>query len=205
VTSAPLTAGTGTGNPGGTTYGEAVVAAYSEQAAYAHDSAAERNAPEPGGFHRFMRMWATGIAVVTGQSATLPVGCTVTALTSVSLDPPLLLVSLDRRSRTLAALRTQRRFGLNLLAAHQSRLAVRFATASDDRFGGVPHRIIGNVPILDGALAAAVCRVERTIAVADHVLVLGLPGWYCGSEGGRDRPPLIRFDGASRPLREEEP
>lgn len=200
LTSTPLTAST----PGGIAYGSEA-AARGEPAAYTRDDvAAARDAADPGEFRRFMRMWATGIAVVTSRSSTLPVGCTVTALTSVSLDPPLLLISLDHRSNTLAALMKQRRFGLNLLAAHQSRLAARFATASSDRFGGVAHELIENVPILDGALAAAVCRVERTIAVADHVLVLGFPGWCGGSGRERDRPPLIRFDGASQPLRESD-
>lgn len=189
MTSAPLTADA----PGATAHSEAVhgEAEYGEPA---------RDTADPDDFRHFMRMWATGIAVVTSRSAALSVGCTVTALTSVSLDPPLLLVSLNHRSRTLAVLKQQHRFGINILAAHQSSLAERFAMPCADRFGGVPHELIENVPILNGVLAAAVCRVERTIRIADHVLVLGLPGWCGGPPQTRDRPALIRFAGTSQPL-----
>ncbi|MHC3470044.1 flavin reductase family protein [Streptomyces sp. 7R007] len=148
-------------------------------------------------FHRFMRMWATGIAVVTTRRRGRSVGCTVTAFTSVSLRPALLLVSLANRSRTLAAVRARGAFGLNVLAGDQAALAGHFATAPGDRFATVPHRIVGGVPLLDAALGTAVCQVERAWAVADHTLVLGRPGRYGGR---RDAVPLIRFDGASTPL-----
>ncbi|WP_063643007.1 flavin reductase family protein [Actinoplanes sp. N902-109] len=123
----------------------------------------------------FMRSWATGVAVVTGAVAGRAAGCTVNAFTSVSLDPPLLLVSLATTSRTLAAVETTGVFGVNLLTRRQARLADRFAAPLPDRFAGVAHRMVDGVPVLDGALAAATCTVARTIAVADHVLVLGTP------------------------------
>lgn len=148
-------------------------------------------------FHLFMRAWATGVAVV-GSRADRPVGCTVTAVTSVSLRPALLLVSLGRDSRTLAALRAHGSFGVSVLQGHQGALAERFATAPGDRFAGVPHHLVDGVPLLDEALATAVCRVEDTVVAADHVLVLGGPR-RCGA--GRELAPLLRFGGACLPLR----
>jgi Conserved protein/domain typically associated with flavoprotein oxygenases, DIM6/NTAB family len=150
--------------------------------------------PRRDGFHAFMRAWATGIAVVTSRRDRRSVGCTVTAFTSVSLRPPLLLVSLARGSRTLAALEEYGSFGVNVLPAEHAQLAEHFATAPGDRFAGVAHHLTEGVPLLEGALATAVCQVEHTFTVADHTLVLGRPGRYGGV---REAAPLIRFDGTT--------
>jgi flavin reductase (DIM6/NTAB) family NADH-FMN oxidoreductase RutF len=145
-------------------------------------------------FRRFMRSWATGVAVVT-TVAGLPVGCTVNALTSVSLRPPLLLISLGEHSNTLVAIKASGRFAANLLGAGQRHLAERFAAPVEDRFAGVPYRLAHGVPIIDGTIAATVCAVDRTVPAADHVLVLGRPLWC----GGDDRPnPAIFFGGGYR-------
>ncbi|WP_333771498.1 flavin reductase family protein [Streptomyces sp. IBSBF 2435] len=140
---------------------------------------------------RFMRRWATGAAVVTSGTAAEPVGCTVNALTSVSLDPPLLLISLERNSRTLAGLLRHGSFGVNVLAWRHRRLAAQFAAAGD-RFAGVDYRLVHDVPVLEGSASVAVCRVERTVPVADHVLVLGSPRW-CHRE--EDAEPVVLLEG----------
>jgi 3-hydroxy-9,10-secoandrosta-1,3,5(10)-triene-9,17-dione monooxygenase reductase component len=154
-------------------------------------------------FRHFMCSWATGVAVVTSSLGQRPVGCTVNAFTSVSLHPPLGLVSLSERSRTLAAISACDAFGLNLLAWRQCHLARQFATATDDRFAGVPFRLEHGVPVIEGAMAAAVFTLERVIVAADHVLVLGRPRW-CDCD---DRPdPMIFFNGRYQalPLRGED-
>ncbi|MFE0521128.1 flavin reductase family protein [Streptomyces sp. NPDC058954] len=145
-------------------------------------------------FHRFMRTWATGITVVTSRRQGRSVGCTVTAFTSVSLQPALLLVCLADGSRTLATLRARGVFAVNVLGGDQTALAGHFATAPGDRFATVPHHLVDGVPLLDAALATAVCRVEHAWPVADHTLVLGRPSHYGAV---REVPPLIRFDGIS--------
>lgn len=146
---------------------------------------------------RFMRNWATGIAVVTSSLGAQPVGCTVNAFTSVSLSPPLLLISLSGRSRTLAAIRAREAFGVNILGYRQRDLVERFATGTGDRFAGVPHRRELDVPVLDGVEASTVCAVERIIAAADHVLVLGRPRWCEQRDTGE---PLVFFHGSHRSL-----
>lgn len=131
-----------------------------------------------------MAAWPTGVAVVTGAEDARPVGCTVTALASVSVDPPLLLVSLAARSRTLAAVESTGRFGICVLSAAQRHLARVFAAGDPTaRFAGVPYRVMLGVPVLHGAANGAVCEIRDTIAVADHVLVLGSPLWQAGDPG----------------------
>jgi len=146
-------------------------------------------------FRHFMRNWATGVTVVTSSLGQQPIGCTVNAFTSVSLHPPLVLISLAEQSRTLAAITTRDDFGINLLSWRQRHLAQQFAAAIDDRFADVPYRLECGVPVLEGAMAAAVCEVERAIVAADHVLVLGRPQWLdCA-----DSPdPVIFFGGWCR-------
>jgi flavin reductase (DIM6/NTAB) family NADH-FMN oxidoreductase RutF len=145
-------------------------------------------------FRRFMRSWATGVAVVTSVAGR-PVGCTVNALLSVSLHPPLLLISLGEHSSTLAAVKASGRFAANLLGARQRQLAERFAAPVDDRFAGVAYRLAHGVPVIDGTVAATVCAVEQIVPAADHMLVLGRPLWCVGQE----RPdPAIYFGGGYR-------
>ncbi|GLH96335.1 flavin reductase [Phytohabitans aurantiacus] len=141
-------------------------------------------APPADRFRDLMAGWPTGVAVVTGADGARPLGCTVTALASVSADPPLLLVSLAARSRTLAAVERSGRFGICVLSTAQRRLARAFASGEPAaRFAGVPHRWTHGVPLLPGAVTGAVCAVRDTIAVADHVLVFGGPLWQAGDPG----------------------
>jgi flavin reductase (DIM6/NTAB) family NADH-FMN oxidoreductase RutF len=152
-----------------------------------------------------MRSWPTGVAVVTtsGRPAPagdpvrppdpFPVGCTVNSFVSVSLRPPLILISLSRESHTLAGITATGAFGVNVLAGPQHPLAAHFATAPGDRFRSVPHRWMYGVPVLDGAAATVVCIVDQAIEAADHVLVLGTPQWC---ECDDDADPLVLAGGA---------
>jgi flavin reductase (DIM6/NTAB) family NADH-FMN oxidoreductase RutF len=143
-------------------------------------------------FRHFMRGWATGVAVVTSALGGHPTGCTVNTFVSVSLAPPLLLVSLAHDSDTLATIRTRGRFAVNVLAWRQRQLAARFAHDVDDRFRDVPHRLAHGVPVIADVMAAAVCTLTGTVPVADHVLVLGRPLW-CERTGPDD--PVLFLDG----------
>ncbi len=129
----------------------------------------------------FMRRWPGGVAVVTSAAGQTPAGCTVNSFVSVSLRPPLVLVCLALSSRTLTAIGQCGVFGINVLAEGQRELAERFATGTGDRFAGLAFGWRLGVPVLDGSLATAVCRLERSIPAADHVMLLGRPLW-CASE-----------------------
>jgi len=140
---------------------------------------------------RFMRRWATGVAVVTATDEGRPTGCTANSFTSVSLTPPLVLVSLAEQSRTLGSITRHGAFGVSLLGRRQRDLADRFATApTGERFAGVDHTLVDGTPVLTGAMAAMVCQVEHAIPAADHVLVLGRPTW-CDCDGSPD--PIVHF------------
>jgi flavin reductase (DIM6/NTAB) family NADH-FMN oxidoreductase RutF len=125
----------------------------------------------------FMRSWATGVSIVTTAAEDRPVGCTVNALTSVSLDPPLLLVALAGTSRTLAAVAERGVFAVNLLGSAQLGLVRRFTRATGDRFLNIRYAWRCGVPILDDTLAASVCTVTGVVPAGDHDLVLGRPCW----------------------------
>jgi 3-hydroxy-9,10-secoandrosta-1,3,5(10)-triene-9,17-dione monooxygenase reductase component len=125
-------------------------------------------------FRDLMARWVTGVAVITCVEDGLPVGCTVNALTSISLSPPLLLVSLETASYTLAAIRLRGTFAVNILAESQSQLGHHFSrTSRDKRFAGVKFAWVDGIPALEGSMISVICSVTRYFCVADHVLVVG--------------------------------
>ena len=126
---------------------------------------------------RVMAHWTTGVAVVTSSDETGPRGATTNALTSLSLDPLLMLVCLDRASNTLEAVRTSGRFGINVLAADQEEIARRFATKASghEKLAGVANEPVAGVPVLGGVVAWLVCELERELDGGDHVILLGRP------------------------------
>lgn len=121
-----------------------------------------------------MGHFATGVTVVTAGPARAPHGSTVNAITSVSLDPPLLLICLRDDSLTLAALREQGHFAVNLLREHQQPIAKRFARrgASWDGIGYRPG-VIDDVPLIEGALATLECAVHDVASGGDHRIIVG--------------------------------
>jgi flavin reductase (DIM6/NTAB) family NADH-FMN oxidoreductase RutF len=118
-----------------------------------------------------MGQFATGVAVVTAPG---PAGLTTNAFTSLSLEPPLVLVCLDLESRTLSAVKEHERLAVNVLAADQRAVAVRFAGKAShaEKFADVPWREEGGVPILDGAVAWVAGAVTELVAGGDHVIAI---------------------------------
>ncbi|MEH0935373.1 flavin reductase family protein [Micromonospora psammae] len=129
-------------------------------------------------FRQFMSNWPTGVSIVTSRHERVPVGCTVNAMMSVSLSPPLLVISLGRNSGTLTAIRRSGVFALNVLCADQRELCGRFARGDQtERFRGVPVQYHAGLPVLSDALAVTLCSVRDTADCGDHVLVVGMPVW----------------------------
>ena len=131
----------------------------------------------------------TGVTVVTTMDAEgRPHGLTVSAVCSVSADPPLLLVCIDHRSRTLPILRDAGRFAVNFLRGDRESIGRRFASPVPDRFAGLEWREIPpGVPILDNEiLSFAACRIVQKIEAGDHVILVGL------AVAGLAPPPLSR-------------
>ena len=104
-------------------------------------------------FRDVMAAVASPVAVVTAMDGERPHGTTVSAFASLSLTPPMVLVSLDNRSRLLAIVRRTGRFGLNILGAHQAGLAAVFARPGGDKFDDVIWVPSSNLPRLPGSAA----------------------------------------------------
>jgi len=126
-------------------------------------------------FKRAAGSFPTGVAVVTTCDADgVGHGLTVSSFTSVSLDPPLVLVCVSRRATSLPVLLTAGRFGISVLARSQRALALRFARPAPDKFAGLQWRVgLLGVPLLDGSVAHVECEVARTVDGGDHDIVLG--------------------------------
>jgi flavin reductase (DIM6/NTAB) family NADH-FMN oxidoreductase RutF len=118
-----------------------------------------------------MGQFATGVAVVTTRG---PAGLTTNAFSSLSLDPMLVLVCLDLESRTLAAVREHRRLAVNVLAADQREVAVRFSgkAAHKEKFREVGWREEAGVPVLDDTVAWVAGPVLELIPGGDHVIAI---------------------------------
>lgn len=147
-----------------------------------------------------MRRWASTVTVVTVRAGERIHGLTATAFTSVSMNPPLVLVCVQNDSRSEALLREGRCFAVNFLSEEQAALAERFAgrIPTDDRFAGLRLRAAATgAPILEDALAYLDCTVAGAYWGGDHTIYLGLV-----EAAGilRDGAPLLYFEGAYRRL-----
>jgi flavin reductase (DIM6/NTAB) family NADH-FMN oxidoreductase RutF len=123
-------------------------------------------------FRRTLGMFATGVTVLTTRTGETVHGMTANAFTSVSLCPPLVLVSIDRRARMNNLLHEGTRFAVNVLEAGQARLSDHFA--GREARGDEPRfELVHDTPLVEGALAHLVCRVVRSYWGGDHSLFLG--------------------------------
>ncbi len=146
-----------------------------------------------------MGCFATGITVVTAQDASgTPVGLTANSFTSVSLDPPLLLVCIANTAGTAPVLRNAAHFGVNVLQTSQQQTSNRFAGKGEDRFAETPWAPgETGVPLLEGSLVGFECKRHAVHDGGDHFLLVG-EVVRAGFEPRRD--PLLYFRGKYRRL-----
>ena len=130
---------------------------------------------EPRAFRDILGVFPTGVTVVTARDATGPAGLTTNAFTSLSLDPPLILVCFDNASRTLPVVQAAGRFAINVLRDGQEELAAVFASkrVHTEKFDAACHSEQGGVPVLDDALAWLVCDLEELLPRGDHTIGIG--------------------------------
>jgi flavin reductase (DIM6/NTAB) family NADH-FMN oxidoreductase RutF len=125
-----------------------------------------------------MRQWATGVTVVSASFEGMRHGMTVNAFTSISLEPPLLLVSLSNLTRTHALVTASQNFGVTILNQNQRELSERFAgriAQNQDRFEGVEtFTLQSDSPLLLDGLACFDCQVQESLPIGDHTLFIGL-------------------------------
>jgi flavin reductase (DIM6/NTAB) family NADH-FMN oxidoreductase RutF len=150
-------------------------------------------------YRRTCAQFATGITVVTTlDNHGHPHGMTVNSFSSVSLEPPLVLVSIDLRNAILGHFISTSWFAINVLAEHQEDLSRRFSSAAENRFVEVEwHAGHSGVPLLDGVLARLECSVTQTFEAGDHTVLIGevRSAWH------REGKPLVYFDSGYRELK----
>jgi 3-hydroxy-9,10-secoandrosta-1,3,5(10)-triene-9,17-dione monooxygenase reductase component len=155
-------------------------------------------APTPDQLRSVMALAPTAVTVVTATGSDGPAGATANAVTSLSLDPPLMLACLDRGSRTLDVVRAGGAFGVSFLAAGQEALARGFASKAPhtEKFREAGWSEREGVPILDGAIAWVACGLLELHPGGDHEIAVG----DVRAAGGAGGDPLVFYGGAYRPL-----
>lgn len=159
---------------------------------------ADTNDPLPHGgvdqadFRRALAQLAGGVVVVTSADlGGAPAGVTATAVCSVSLDPPLVLVCLGADSRTRETIAASGRYAINVLGSGHRSHAERFAASGDGKFDGLtwqPGR--SGCPLLPGSIAVCECEVEQSIRAGDHTVFIGRVIGATATEAPRSRPLL---------------
>jgi flavin reductase (DIM6/NTAB) family NADH-FMN oxidoreductase RutF len=147
-------------------------------------------------FRKTLGCFASGVTVVTTLTPGTrePVGVTVSAFSSLSLDPPLVLFCLGNSTSSMAAFRTFGHFAINILSERQRDLSIRFASRSDDKWQGVPSTTWNSgVPILSGCLANLECSLVNVVDGGDHQIFIGKVEKLKHHEGGS---PLVYFRGS---------
>ena len=126
-------------------------------------------------FRSLLGCFATGVTVATTiDSSGSPCGMTASAVSAVSVQPPLLLICVNREASFHTALSSQRGFALNVLATGQEAVSEAFASGVDDPFAGMSYRVgLAQLPLLDGAVAHIICAPWGAHAAGDHTVFLG--------------------------------
>ena len=154
--------------------------------------------PDPDEFRAARALLPTGVCIVTALVGGEPAGATAGAVSSLSLEPPMMLACLDRGSRTLDAVRDSGRFGVNVLAADQDDLAHRFSTKEHPtvKWDGVEWTARAGVPWIEGTVATLACDLDHLYEGGDHEIATGHVLELAATGGD----PLVFWGGAYRGL-----
>jgi flavin reductase (DIM6/NTAB) family NADH-FMN oxidoreductase RutF len=149
-------------------------------------------------FRSALSRFPSGITVVTSRGVAGQLhGITVSAFCSVSLNPPLILVCIERTTASHMAIQNARVFAVNVLAARREQLSERFSLPKLDKFEGVDyHSGLEGVPVLEEALVALECRLVNAYDGGDHTIFVGL----VERVSIRDGKPLVYFHGNYRDI-----
>jgi flavin reductase (DIM6/NTAB) family NADH-FMN oxidoreductase RutF len=149
-------------------------------------------------FRRACAQFATGVAIASAlDQHGLPHGMTINSFTSVSMDPPLVLICVDKTSNLLSIFEHCGHYGLSFLGHHQQALSHRFAQRGQDRFDGTPWMPGAHgVPLIPDALAHLECRITSTVTAGDHTVLIA-EVISADIQSGR---PLLYFESGYRRL-----
>lgn len=147
---------------------------------------------EAEGFRRSLSEFATGVTIIATQVDGNSFGVTSNSFASVSLEPPLVLWSIRRESKSFAAFETCSHFSVNILADDQIKLSQHFARSGPEKFRDVDHRAgLGEAPLLTGVAASFECVSRHAYDGGDHLILVGEVQRYCRYE----RQPLLFVKG----------
>lgn len=151
-------------------------------------------------FRGVMGHFATGVTVITTHDGNGQLfGLTANAVSSVSLDPPLLLCCVDKKAESFAAFGASRVFTVNILSNEQEVLSRKFAKSGGDKFEGVGYQVgASGAPILNDVLAHLECEVRYEFEAGDHTIFVGEP---VSMAMDQETDPLLYFRGGYRNLR----
>ncbi len=152
-------------------------------------------------FRKVMGRFPTGVAVVTFLRDDEPAGITVNSFLPVSMDPPLVLVSLRRESSVVHHLQVGDRYGVNFLSEAQQQLGAHFAGSPVAELS-VDYRVQHDVPLIPGSLAHIVARVVDVHEAGDHYLYIAAVEYLWQ---GTETQPLIFYSGRYKQLHAHEP
>ena len=147
---------------------------------------------------RVMGHFATGVTVITTREANgAPTGFTANAVTSVSLDPPLILICVDKTADSYPAFQESGVFVVNVLAEEQEDVSRRFATKGKGKFDGVGYRLDeSGCAVLENSIAHVECRIVQTHDAGDHTIYVA----EVESGDARELPPLLFYRGGYRKI-----
>lgn len=150
-------------------------------------------------FRQVLGHFCTGITIVTGMEGGAPVGFTAQSFSSLSLEPPLVLVCPAKSSSSWPRIAASGSFCVNIIAEDQEAVCRTFASSGGDKFAGIgwaPSAVTGS-PVLDGALGWVDCRLEQEIDAGDHVIAIGRVV-HLGVDDDTDGPLLFYRGGYGR-------
>lgn len=125
-------------------------------------------------FRSVLGHFPTGVVVVTAMAGAEPTGFSLAAFTSLSLEPPLVLLCPGRQSTSWPRIHESGKLCVNVLAADQQDLCRLFATTGRDKFVGVAWRpSVNGAPLLDGVLASVDCDIASVVPAGDHYVAIG--------------------------------
>lgn len=154
-------------------------------------------------FKSALKLWASGVTVVTSKTEQHGIkGMTATSFSSVSLEPPLILVCINQATDTGEVMLESRHFAVNILNAEQQQVSNQFAGGSsqEERFGNVVwHEGVVGSPVLDDALASIECKVVQQVSAGSHWVIIGEVEHVTCREGE----PLLYYNSAYQTLSAE--
>jgi flavin reductase (DIM6/NTAB) family NADH-FMN oxidoreductase RutF len=154
---------------------------------------------DPRKFRQALGQFATGVAVITAESIDRQaIGMTMSSFNSVSIDPPLILFSMDRKAFSLCAMTQAKGYAVNILGLHQEHLSKKFAKALDDKWTAVEYTLGHEAaPLIAGALAHFECAPYAQYDGGDHVIFVGRVVRFSTHP---ENEPLVFFRGSYRSL-----